>query len=286
MPLSFRRATLADRPAMLAICATVWEGDDYLPSVFDEWVTVTLPPGQVTAVELDGNVVALARLARLAPGEYWLEGIRVHADYRRRGIAAALHHYHLDLWHQSGEPGTLRLVTGNPAIVSLCEQTHFLKLFEFTFAEAPARAAPHSFTRVTPASAERAFKLAANVSWYAEGHGLCDLGWKWRTLTPGYLAERITAGEVFHWRNWEAVLMTVGATLEAAQDDTMWIQFPGVQPAQRLPFLAEVRALAQAFGQRRVRWSSPLQPVVLAELPRAGYQRLWDDVEYCFEARQ
>jgi GNAT superfamily N-acetyltransferase len=267
---------------MLDICATVWDGEDYLPEVFDAWVAVA--EGQFTALELDGKVVALAKLTRLAPGEYWLEGIRVHAAYRGQGLAAALHDYHLDRWRRLGEPGTLRLVTSsdNHAIVTLCERTGFRRLFEFTFAEAPAERAPHRFTPLVPAEAGRAFELVRHLPIYAAQHGLCDLQWKWRELTPAYLAERVAAGAVYRWGDWEAVLVVN----PSADEEALHVQFPGAKPGQRIAFLAEVRALAQAGGRRLVRWSPLNRAEVLDDLPPAGYARLWDESLCCFEARQ
>src|SRR5688572_105289 len=117
----FRPVTLADRAAMLDVCATVWEGEDYLPHYFDRWVAAE--GGQFTAVEVEGQVVALAKLTRIAHGEYWLEGIRVHPDYRGRGLAAALHDYHVALWKQFGEP----------SIIKLSERTGFRPLFQHQF---------------------------------------------------------------------------------------------------------------------------------------------------------
>jgi len=305
MRLTFRRVTPADRPAMLEICAAVWDGEDYLPSVFDAWVAA--PGGQFTAVETEGRVVALARLARFARGEYWLEGIRVHADYRGRGIAAALHDYHLDLWRRSGEGGAMRLVTHseNQTMINLCERTGFTRIFDFTFAEAEAAAAPnapsgrasarardddaraasHRFTLVAPAEAERAFGVIQRLPSYAEQHGLCDLSWKWRVLTPDYFAERIAADAVYRWGDWEGVLLTLDEAEEEPSGDTLFLQFPGAPRDRRIAFLSETRGLAHALGKTRLRWSPYARAERLDELPLAGYQRDWEEVMVCFERR-
>jgi GNAT superfamily N-acetyltransferase len=284
--MSFRRVTPADRDAMLEICATVWEGEDYLPGVFDAWAAA--PEGQFTALELEGRVVALARLTQLSPGEFWLEGIRVHADYRGRGLAAALHDYHLDLWRRLGGPGTLRLVTGadNEAIVRLCERTGFTRIFEFTFATAPATTDPHRFAPVLPAEVERAFDVAAHSPAYSDLHGLCDLGWKWRNLTATHLGERLAAGAVFRWAEWDGVLLTAQWTDEDADEHEVCIQFPAVARERRAAFLADARALAGARGKTRVRWSPLIRADVLDDLSRAGYTWRRGEPECCFEIRQ
>jgi ribosomal protein S18 acetylase RimI-like enzyme len=287
MAVTFRKATSADRPAMLEICAAVWDGEDYLPFVFDEWVE--RPGGQFTAVEVDQRVIALAKLTRLAPGEYWLEGIRVHPAYRQQGIAAALHDYHLDLWRQFGEPGTLRLVTDsdNHAIIKLCERTGFTRIFSFSFVEASAQpGAEPNFELATPVDADQAFRLLSQLPVYAEQHRLCDLGWKWRELTPGYLAERIEARVVYRWQGWDGILLTMDETDEDSPGDTLFIQFPGAAPDQRMTFLTDVRALAHRLGKGKVRWSPLVDSALLSALPQVGYRRAWEAVEHCFEIRQ
>jgi Acetyltransferase (GNAT) family len=261
----------------------VWEGDDYLPGYFDRWVMAE--GGQFTALELDGQVVALAKLTRHARGEYWLEGIRVHGEYRGRGLAAALHDYHLALWEGMGEPGALRLLTGDPAIRKLCDRTGFRPLFHHHFAEAEALNASHAFQLVAPVETTRLWPLLTASPAWAEWQGLCDLSWKWRELTPEFLDGRVRAGTVYHWRNWQAALMTRDAIHDDDQPgDRLVIQFPAVGEAYRWDFLADVRALAHALGKRIVSWAIPL--ALRAELPRAGYTLAWEPIETCFEIRQ
>ncbi|MGH8997516.1 MAG: GNAT family N-acetyltransferase [Acidimicrobiales bacterium] len=86
--VSLRAARLADRSAVEDVCRGVWEGHDYLPSVFDRWLA---DPQSIFQVgELDGQVVAVHRLRPIAPGLVFYEGLRVAAAHRRRGIARAM----------------------------------------------------------------------------------------------------------------------------------------------------------------------------------------------------
>ena len=77
-----------DRRRVEEIARGVWDGHDYLPEVFDDWVAD--PASAFQAAELDGTVVGLQRTRPLAPGLAWYEGLRVDAAYRRRGIARAM----------------------------------------------------------------------------------------------------------------------------------------------------------------------------------------------------
>jgi len=126
---TFRRATPADRDAVLSLCSRIWEGDDYIPTCFDRWVADTegelalclaagdggqpgagvgpaageapraLPqgpaPGAATGTasrtaRAGSRLVGLAKLTWLGPGEAWLEGLRKDPDCGLHGVGKAL----------------------------------------------------------------------------------------------------------------------------------------------------------------------------------------------------
>jgi GNAT superfamily N-acetyltransferase len=86
--IQLRRAVLSDRADIFAIAARVWDGEDYLPDVIDDWLKPG--PAQLIVATLEGQVVGLARYVAEFPGFVWLEGLRVHPERQGRGIAKAL----------------------------------------------------------------------------------------------------------------------------------------------------------------------------------------------------
>lgn len=288
MPPLFRLLTLADRAAVQDICATIWDGHDYLPGEFDDWVAAPRDTAWFVGAEVDGRLAGLGRLVRFAPGEYWLEGMRVHPDFRRRGLAAALHAHLIEVWEQAREPGTLRLVTHcrNDAMLALCARTAFQRLGEFTFAAAEAAAGPHHFTPLAAGDAAWAHALITRTELYAEQHGLCDLGWKWKALTPEFLAQRLADGEGYRWHGDQGVLLAADDLDDEPAEATLFLRFPAVAAARRTEFLREARALAAALGRRQVRWALPARADLLAELAAAGFRRSWEDAEVCFERQR
>jgi hypothetical protein len=109
------------------ISAGVWEGTDYLPSTFEEWVQD--PGASFQATEEDGLVVGLQRLRPIAPGVMFYEGLRVAATHRRRGIARAM------LRHAIEEAASLgfeqmRLYTGSMEAAALFRSEGFRLLFD------------------------------------------------------------------------------------------------------------------------------------------------------------
>lgn len=86
--LNFRPARAEDRDAVFAMVATVWDGTDYIPEVWDEWRHAEDGPLIVGA--LGERPVALYKLTGLGPQEDWLEGVRVDPEYRGQGFARLL----------------------------------------------------------------------------------------------------------------------------------------------------------------------------------------------------
>ena len=115
----------ADRDRVVDLCRDVWDGHDYVPRVFDDWVSDSASAFQ--AVELDGVVVGLQRLRPYAPGLLWYEGLRVASSHRRQGLAR---HMLVSAIAQGREQGfrEMRLATGNPGAATLFEEAGFVRL--------------------------------------------------------------------------------------------------------------------------------------------------------------
>ena len=86
----------SDKEDVLEIAKHTWEGHDYLPYFFDSWIQDK--ESHPTAIEKNGHVVALANLRVIDNGRTgWMEGLRVHPDYRGQGLASILTHHVVNL---------------------------------------------------------------------------------------------------------------------------------------------------------------------------------------------
>jgi hypothetical protein len=85
---SIRRMQPIDKPVILEIASRIWEGGDYLPGVFDEWVRDST--GEFVAVLLDGKVVGCGKLTFLTGTDVWLEGLRKDPRITETGLAQAV----------------------------------------------------------------------------------------------------------------------------------------------------------------------------------------------------
>jgi ribosomal protein S18 acetylase RimI-like enzyme len=132
-----------DYDDVLEICKDIWGGLDYLPSLLHTWVD-DKEGIFIAAVDSNTNkVVGTNKYSILADGTGWLEGIRVHKDYRGQKIAKllterVLQHAKEDL--QAGKVQRIAFSTHESSVESIrmmkkynfhIEQQHLVIMKEF-----------------------------------------------------------------------------------------------------------------------------------------------------------
>ena len=125
--LVIRPVRPADRARVIELTRDIWEGHDYIPRVFDDWVSDA--GAEFQAVEVDGEVVGLQRVRPYAPGLVWYEGLRVASSHRRRGIARSMLRSAIDEAREQGFK-EMRLATGNEDAVALFQAAGFQRLID------------------------------------------------------------------------------------------------------------------------------------------------------------
>jgi GNAT superfamily N-acetyltransferase len=125
--LTLRPMRAADRERVMEISRDVWDGHDYLPRVFDDWLGDAGAAFQ--AAELDGVVVGVQRIRPFGKGLAWYEGLRVAGTHRRLGLARAML---TSAIAEAKEQGfrEMRLATGNPDALRLFESMGFRRLVD------------------------------------------------------------------------------------------------------------------------------------------------------------
>jgi RimJ/RimL family protein N-acetyltransferase len=87
--LKIRDAGPQDKTAVLEFCKQTWpEYGDYVQRVWDTWFADA--GGRLITAELHGIPVGIAKITDFGQGEIWLEGLRVDAGHRGKGIANAI----------------------------------------------------------------------------------------------------------------------------------------------------------------------------------------------------
>jgi GNAT superfamily N-acetyltransferase len=156
--LTIRPVRPADRERVLEMTRDVWEGHDYLPSVFDVWIADAGSAFQ--AAEVNGVLVGLQRLRPFAPGLVWYEGLRVASTHRRQGLARAMLQSAIAEAKEQGFR-EMRLATANIAAARLFEAAGFMRTLDIRWWKASRVEGGESARIPEPAEARRLWPAVA-----------------------------------------------------------------------------------------------------------------------------
>ncbi|MFP4461605.1 MAG: GNAT family N-acetyltransferase [Thermotogota bacterium] len=79
------RPTYKDKKGIIELCSQIWDGNDYIPSLLDRWLNITDPFLIVRDTQND-KICAIDHATIFNDVAYG-EGLRVHVDYRGKGLA-------------------------------------------------------------------------------------------------------------------------------------------------------------------------------------------------------
>lgn len=278
-----RPACQGDTADVLELDRTIWDGDDYIPYVWQEWLAD--PQGQLAVAQFGDQVVGIARLCQPAPRQWWMEGLRVHPDFQDQGIAGHLFDYLLKKWE--AEPtGPVRLATASTRIPvhRICARAGFSKVGEYVHSEAaPLADREDQFTPISPDEASALIDRVQSDPAQPLLYGLMDLGWQWVAPHADLLRQAAEQGRAWRWRNGEGLLFL-------GEDDDQDQVYPQIETLccpvdQMVDLLTDYRRLVYRLGCPAARWVTPEHPELKPWLARAGFFVEWPQVLYIFERR-
>ena len=276
-----RPALRRDTDEMLELCSHIWDGGDYIPKVWEEWLDDT--EGMLGVAEMGGRVVGIFKLSQFTEDEWYMEGLRVHPDVQGMGIAAHIHEYVLETWHRMGR-GIIRLTTGsyNVKVHHMCERSGFKRIAEFLPYRAPGLLEGKSqFSPLNINQASLALDFISGNPIHSLSWGLINLGWVYADPQIKYIQKAIKEGHAWWWKGGLGFL----SIWEDLEDDR---HEPGIQligcPVGDLPeLLMDYRRLMGEIGYESAGWVAPNRPEILACLEKTGFQRSWDLSLYIYE---
>jgi Acetyltransferase (GNAT) family len=123
-----REITAADKSRVIEICSQIWEGDDYIPQVFDDWIK---DDGVFAGLWENDVLVGFGKLTWLSPTDVWLEGLRKDEKTGARNVGEKLSKYYLNyLKGKKIYSVSFSTYFGNTASIILNEKLGFRKILE------------------------------------------------------------------------------------------------------------------------------------------------------------
>lgn len=281
-PIQLRVARPEDEAAVTALSQQIWDGQDYVPELFGEWVADER--GQFTVAYDGEELVAFNKLTELSAGEWWLEGLRVHARYRGRGLARLLHNYACELADQRGK-GMLRFATSsaNVPVQKIAIDSGFRMVSRHLVASLKlnheAGTAATGALPFLPLTAAELPQLEAQIQYsdaYRSCGGLLEDEWVWLQVRP--LLVELQQAERLYWWCGPAGKIRGLLIVNNVKDNTLWLNFVDVDEDDWPELVTVLPNLALARNARAIEGKPLATPIIRDTLEAAGWE-LEEDVE-------
>ncbi len=194
--VKIRKAKPSDKSPVLEISKKIWSGHDYLPQVWDDWFADK--KARLIVATVNGRTVGVAHASLQTPYIAWLEGVRIHEQYRGLGIAGKLNKALVE-WARRRHARVARLSTDSSNHAS---RKH-LKKIGFPVLQTFQRLDTSRGLRTKPAivstprgSAKHLWNWLTARPEFSENRAMYSDGWTWYPLTLQTLRTHMSRGNV------------------------------------------------------------------------------------------
>ena len=272
---------MRDKKQVVEFTRTIWNGNDYLPEVWDSWITDY--DGQLITAELGGRAIGVIKLSRLASRQWWMEGLRVDPLHRKMGIGYRLFDYILEEWRVRHN-GPIRFITNseNFSIHNFAQRSGFLKVGEYSHFESSAleKTGLH-FECMVESEAADAMAFYVKLADHTLLGSYLDAGWAYCTIDESIVQEAIKRKHAWWWRDHQGLLMIFEEV--DGEEKQPFIQGIACRRNELTDLLLDYRGLCGDLGYQKAYWSANLNLELREYLDKAGFQRGWDKSIFLFE---
>ena len=191
-----RPAEASDKATILAFCQNTFSWGDYIPDVYDDWLKDE--HGKLFVALADDQPVSILHVAFIDKQTAWLEGMRVHPDYRGHGVGAIIDEQ-ARAYAKSRSCQRARLVTSikNISAQKLLTKLNYNRVAQFN--EWEADPTPESFDDLQIAREDDVPSILARWQ-QSQLRSACSVTpnrfWRWTEINQHRLQKQTRFGEV------------------------------------------------------------------------------------------
>lgn len=204
--INIRAGTIEDLPQIRKLCRNVWEGHDYIPYVWEEWLQT--PGYQVWVFESKGQLAGFYCLIPFIGEQHrqhrasWIKGVRVALEFRRKGIARLILEHAIKIsTEQHFEVVRYATDHDNTPMHILADRLGFRYVGLFSYLAAPPLTeSSEAFANCRPMRLDElqtAWDFIQRCPTWEKGEGLYAVVWNWRDLELPLLKTQIERNLVF-----------------------------------------------------------------------------------------
>lgn len=264
-----REARAQDKQAIVSFCQNTFSWGDYIADVYDQWVSDE--NGFALVGLVDEQPAALIHVAFLDLAVAWIEGMRVHPDFRKLGVGSIVEARARQLASERG-CRVARLVTGmkNIAAQGMLAKLGYQRIAQFNEWEAEPSSEIDYHIHIANSGYLPKIQSAWNASMaFAACPLLTDSHWHWSALNESRIQQYIDAGEIR--------LMGHGFSILLAVEESEWNALTlhtlcgNRMTMEELARAARGEAYYRGYG--RVEGQLVDHPEINAAMSSAGYRR-------------
>jgi GNAT superfamily N-acetyltransferase len=220
-----KKITEKDRSCVIEIASKIWEGDDYISFVFDEWVNDT--DGNFAGLWENGKLVGFGRLKFLTPTDIWLEGLRKDPDSNSKGVGEKLSQYYYN-YLQGKKITSIRFSTyfDNIASIKLNEKLGFKKVLTLSLKSLDLSKTEKNISEKISSNIDfKSIKqFVENSSYLQKSKRFIGKGWVVYKYSEKLLRTFYDDGNIVVWLK-DGLIKGSGIWAKVNYPDVFWISF-------------------------------------------------------------
>jgi hypothetical protein len=261
--ITFRPGVADDWVSVSSLAANTCEDEEPISSeVWKEWAEDDT--AQLIVATFDSDPIAgFARVVKLGPAEWWLQGIRIDPGEYSRAVGRALLKHIMGLFERDAI-GLLRFFTTstNEVIPKLAEDLGFRHTMSYAPMQMPAQPADYrKFKRLQPPNLAMIYAYLRRSPMYRVNHFVeyrCTAYYLTQERLGIYLAD--PAVEVLGWRQFDqlnglAILMPIVAENDDIALEIAYLDAPDDTSLRDM--MSALSGLAAKQGRQKISWRVP-----------------------------